>query len=110
MAKKNTTNNAPEAKKRGRPSLTPQFVEQITSTPKGTPVVVKVARSYSLAHHHKNRLRAAGIEATIVSPKAEREIGTGFVKNDSDSFAVVAAATGHARRKGDREIHKVVIA
>lgn len=86
-------------KKRGRPALTAQFVEAITSAPEGEPVVVKATKSYSLAYHHKNRLRDVGIEATIVKPHAECEIGTGIVSNIGTSFAVVAPATGEAPRK-----------
>lgn len=101
MAKNTTT------KKRGRPALTPKHVEAIAAAPQGQPVVVKAAKSYSLAHHHKKCLLAAGVaDVTIISPKAEREVGTGVVSNIGTSYAVAAPATG---AKQGRRVHKMIV-
>lgn len=96
-------------KKRGRKPLTPKFVEAIAAAPEGQPVVVKATKSYSLAHHHKKRLSEVGIDASIVVPNAECEIGTGVVTNIGKSYAVVAPATGAAPRKKDRNVKIVVV-
>jgi hypothetical protein len=93
--------------KRGRPALTANFVERITSAPEGQPVVVKATKSYSLAYHHQCRLKAWGIVSNIVPPQGEREVGTGTVTNIGDSFALVATATG-LRRKDER-VHKQIV-
>lgn len=96
-------------KKRGRKPLTPKFVEVIAAAPEGQPVVVKATKSYALAYHHKKRLSEVGIDASIVAPHGEREIGTGTVTNIGKSYALVAAATGEAPRKKDRNVKVVVV-
>ena len=97
-------------KKRGRPALTPQHVAAIAAAPEGQPVVVKAAKTYSLAYHHKRNLRKAGVESIIVPPKGVREVGTGTVSNIGKSFALVAVATGDRRENGKfRKITKQIV-
>lgn len=102
--------NATTTKKRGRPALTPQHVAAIAAAPKGQPVVVKSAKSYGLAYHHKCNLRKQGVESVIVPPKGERVIGSGVVQNQSKSFALAAVGTGSPREGGKfRRVHKQIV-
>jgi hypothetical protein len=92
-------------KKRGRPALTPGMVEAIASAPKGQPVIVKTAKSYSLAYHHACKLRDKGIDVAVVPPAGERVVGSGLVTNHGETFALAAVATGKRRTR----LHKQVV-
>lgn len=88
-------------KKKGRPSLTPTFLNVVNTTPEGQPVVLQaLATTPALAYHHRRNLLASGIAAEVVAPGKTKEVGKGVVKNPTDRFALVAAGTGPRRVKG----------
>lgn len=89
------------AKKKGRPSLTPTFLNVVNTTPEGQPVVLQaLATTPALAYHHRRNLLASGITAEVVAPGKEKQIGKGLVKNPTDRFALVAVGAGSRRIKG----------
>lgn len=90
-----------DTKKRGRPSLTPTFLNVVNTTPEGQPVILQaVATTPALAYHHRRNLLASGIVAEVVAPGKEKPVGKGVVKNPTDRFALVAVGVGPRRVKG----------
>lgn len=96
--------------RRGRPSMIPTFLQMINSAPEGQPVILQVhATTPALAYHHRRNLAASGINAEVIGPRKEKQIGKAIVKNPTDRFALVAAGAGPRRHKGkwvkiDREV------
>lgn len=88
-------------KKRGRPSLTPTFLNVVNTTPEGQPVILQVSgKNPALAYHHRRSLAASGIVAEVVAPGKTKEVGVGVVKNPTDNYVLVAAGIGPRRVKG----------
>ena len=88
-------------KKRGRPSLTPTFLNVVNTTPEGQPVILQAtATTPALAYHHRRNLAASGIVAEVIAPGKSKEVGKGIVKNPTDRYALVAAGIGPRRVKG----------
>lgn len=85
--------------KRGRPSMTPMFIEKVSNTPQGRPVVLQLASTPALAYHHRRNLSNSGIHAEVIAPSKTKRIGGGVVTNPTDYYALVAIGAG--RRESD---------